>query len=222
MTLKSLVRFGAGIAWQLISRVILFVFFGVLINWVFFFLLPDMCSIEGEGLGWMTYMREVASQCTISFIVGFLFLIAFPIAFVFLGYKYSIQNAIHYSYVKNKDTFYHYLSNRMLSFVETKQSGDSNALQLAGNFLEKLDNVPWVMRTVIGFFKDKIPFVEVLEKMSAKVDITPENSEAVALQLAQDADEYIEDELLKPDLTLVWVLLGISVVLFALVKFFLA
>ncbi len=88
--------------------------------------------------------------------------------------------------------------------------------------MEKLENVPWVMRTVIVYFKDKIPFADVLEKMSAKMDITPENSEAVALQLAQDADGYIEDELLKPNLTLVWMLMGLSVVLFALTHFLLA
>ncbi len=117
MTLKHLVRFAGGIAWQLISRVMLFIFLGVVINWVLFFLLPDMCSLSGEGMGWLAYLKEIASQCTISFIIGFLFLIAFPFAFVFLGYKYSIQNAIHYSYVKNKSTFYQYLSNRMLSFV---------------------------------------------------------------------------------------------------------
>jgi len=218
MAFKSLVRFGAGIAWQVVSRIIFFTFIGVLINWVLFFMLPDMCNLSSEDLAWGTYLQELASQCTVGFIVGLLFLIGFPAAYIFLGYKYSFQNAIHYAYVKNKSTFYDYISDKMLSFVADKQSGSTSALQLAGNFLEKLDNVPWVMRVVINFLKDKIPFVEVLEKMNVDMDITPENSTEVANRLAQDADEYIEDELLKPDMTLVWLLMGINAAIFAFVK----
>ncbi|MGB0931804.1 MAG: hypothetical protein ACPGVB_13565, partial [Chitinophagales bacterium] len=200
---------------------VFFVFFGVFMNWVLFLFLPDLCNISREGLSLFPYLTKVASDCTLGFIVGLLFLVGFPAGFVFLGYKYSLQNAIQYSYVKNKDTFYKYFSTKMLSFVEKKQSGNAGVMQLAGNFLEKLDNVPWAMRAVINFFKDKIPFVELLEKISVNTEISADNSEEVANRLAQDADTYIKDELLKPDTTLIWGLVLINVGLFVLLKWIL-
>ena len=221
MALKSLIRFGAGITWRVVSRILFFIFMGIVINWVLFFFLPDMCDLEqSQQGGMMSYVKELISDCFFSFAVGVLFLIGFPLGYVFLGYKQGLQGGIYYAYVQNKATFYKYISDRMLSFVENKQAGNKSVVQIAGNFLEKLDNVPFVMRWIIGFLKDKIPFVEVLEKMSADIEITPENSEEVAFRLAKDADTYIEDELLKPDLALVWLLIGINVGLFVLVKMF--
>ncbi|MEZ4888900.1 MAG: hypothetical protein R3E32_29510 [Chitinophagales bacterium] len=219
MALTSIIRFGVGITWKVVSRIIFFTFLGVVINWVLFFMLPDMCDLQQSQQGGMiAYFQELISHCFLAFAIGVSFLVLFPIAYIFLSYKQSLQSAIYYVYVKNKETFYKYISDRMLSFVEKKKTGDKSVVQLAGNFLEKLDNVPFVMRWIIGFLKDKIPFVEVLEKMNVDVEITPENSEAVAMRLAHDADQYIEDELLKPDLTLVWLLIGINIGVFALVK----
>ncbi len=219
MALKSLIRFGVGITWQVVSRILFFTFLGVVFNWVLFFFLPDMCDLQqSQQGGMMAYVEELISDCFFSFAIGLVFLLGFPIAYIFLSYKQSLQGGIYYAYVKNKATFYKYISDRMLAFVENKQTGNKSVVQLAGNFLEKLDNVPFVMRWIIRFLKDKIPFVEVLEKMSADIEITPDNSEEVAFRLAKDADTYIEDELLKPDLTLVWLLIGINVGVFVLVK----
>lgn len=221
MALKSLIRFGAGITWRVVSRILFFIFMGIVLNWVLFFFLPDMCDLQqSQGSGWTSYMQELISDCFFSFALGVLFIVGFPLAYIFLGYKQGLQGGIYYAYVKNKATFYKYISDRMLSFVENKQTGNTSVVQIAGNFLEKLDNMPFVMRWIVRFLKDKIPFVEVLEKMSADIDITPENSEEVAFRLAKDADTYIEDELLKPDLVLVWLLIGINIGLFVLVKSF--
>lgn len=215
----SLVKFVFKTTFKAFSRVALMVIFGIVLNLILLFFLPDMCSLDKGDASLMEYVGNVASGCTPALIFGLLFAIGFPFAYFFLAQKFGVQSAIHYAYVENKPYFYQYFTDKMMSHVAKKQANSSAGLmEITGKFLTKLNDVPFIFRIIINFLKDKIPFLEVIEKISNQIDISPNaNVQEVAQKLATEADVYVQDELLRPSLWLFWIVLAVNLGVFGLV-----
>ncbi len=192
--LSSIVGFVISTSWVGISRLVFIILGGFLMNLAFLFFLPDVCPGEASRCGW-------------SYLLGALFLLGFPILYFFLGQKYAIQKVIHHAYVKNKANFYEYFTKKMTHYIQKKKDDPNEPdswLDLATNFLDKLDDVPWLLRIVIRFIKARIPFTEVMTKISKDVDLENKSVSQAAVEIAQEADEYIEDDLLEPGSMLLW------------------
>ncbi len=218
----SVLRFAAKGTWLAVSRVLFFAIAGLVLNIVLFWYLPDMCDLTRGDLSLGQYMGGIATNCTAAFVVGILLIPVFPALYAFLGYKYAIQKTIHYAYVENKDTFYEYTVNRLVDFIDNNQSaskGVLGAVGLADRFFDKLDNMPFVLKNVMKVIKKVVPFVEIENKINEEEKITDDNQTQVAARLAAEADTYVQDELLKPDLTLMLVVLFINLLTFGVAMF---
>jgi len=224
-SIGSVLRFAASLTWIAFSRISLFVLFGFILNIILFWYLPDMCDLTGAASGWWAYMTELATNCTFAFVISLLFMPLLPIAYGFLGYKYAIQKGVHYAYVQNKDTFYRYTTNKLVNFIDKNAAmskGMVGAVGLAGKFMHKMDGMPFFFRKVMQVLSKVVPFVDIVDRINNDLELSASNESAIASRLANEADTYIQDELLQPDLTLFWILVGVNAVFFGLIMFFFA
>lgn len=225
-SVRSFLGFVIGTTWVGISRFIFFVTFGVIVNLVLIYFLPDMCdAVRGNEESFWKYLVSTASGCTFSFVMIALFAIGFPMLYIVLGYKYAFKRILQHAYVKNKDVFYEYFTERLTSFIAKKQAKDNttnSVITLAGRFLQKLNNMPFVLRWVVSFLKDKIPFGSIIEKVALETDLSANSKATVsdtAKKIALEADTYVKDDLLAPDFTLPMILLSVNIIVLVILLF---
>lgn len=144
MKTASLLAFAGATTWKFVSRLIAFIIFGIVLNIILFVLLPKSCPLAADAT-----LGEKLSQCTLSVLLGVLFLVGFPILYAILGYKSAIQNALYHVYVQNKDLFFNYLSEKFFAKLsnQTLEKID-NINTVSQRFFDKLDNLPFVFRNV--------------------------------------------------------------------------
>lgn len=214
-SIRSFLSFVIGTTWVGISRFIFFVSCGIIVNLIIIYFLPDMCATEGEEV--KGFMKKLTSGCPIYYVMMAIFAIGFPILYIALGSKYAFKRILQHAYVKNKDVFYEYFTDRLTSFItkqKEKNQTTSSILDLVTLFLKKLNNMPIVLKWVVRFLKDKIPFGPIIEKVALESDLSAKSDASVsntAKKIAASADTYVKDDLLAPDLTLPMILLGINV-----------
>ena len=140
-------KFAARTTFAALSRVAFIVILGIVINLVAFYCLPNMCDLPDVGSA-----GESLFGCTLALIVGLVLLLAFPLAYLFVAYKYGFQKALHFAYVQNKMHFYEYFSVKMTAFTDSaKDDKSGNFISTAGKFLDKLHDVPFLFRFIINF-----------------------------------------------------------------------
>lgn len=210
---KNTLKFAAGASWTFTRSLVGFTLFGLILNVLFFFLLPDRCDLAGADLGYLV------SNCLGALLIMLLFLPLFPIVYGLLGYKYAIQKTLQFGYVKNRRFFYEYLMQRFMVFVQKYSGGNlASVASLADRFFDRLEGLPFALQIIVRTVKKFVPIADIVARVSEQSNIDEQNKEAVALKIADEADRYLKDELLQPDMTLHYILLVINVLTFAFFK----
>ena len=208
----SVLKFVARIGWVFASSILGFALFGLLLNIVFFLFLPDRCAVQGS-------VGAVLADCTDAVLIGVLFLPLFPILYGILGYKFAIQRSLHFGYVQNRDFLFRYIIDRFAAFAQKYAGGSiAGATSIASRFVDKLDNLPLVLRLVVGAIKKVVPMADLLDHINPNELNNLNDRGAVAAHLAKETDRYLKTELLQPDTTLPKILLVINVLVFVLFK----
>lgn len=213
----SLLGFALGTTRRFVGRIALFVIGSVVLNIVLFILLPTRCPLS-SGVGF----AQIFAECSMSVLIGALFLVGFPIIYALLGYKNAIQNTLHYAYTQNKDVFFEYITDKFLGKINMGSkaaAGIVNVADFSKRFFDKLDNLPFVFRAIVGVLKKIIPFAEIVTKVAQQNDLETGNRQLIAGNIAREADTYLKTDLLQPDWTLPGVLFVINMGVFALLKF---
>lgn len=212
--IKNTFKFAAGVSWTFTRSLVGFILFGLILNIILFFLLPDRCDLKGAEFSYL------ASNCLGALLIMLLFLPLFPILYGLLGYKYAIQKTLQFGYVKNRRFFYEYLMQRFMVFVNKYSGGNlAGAASLADRFFDRLEGLPFVLKTIVRTVKKFVPIADIVARVSMQDNnINEQNKEEVALKIADEADRYLKDELLQPDMTLPYLLVGINLGMFALFK----
>lgn len=211
-----IVKFAAKTTFVAISRVVLIIVLGIVLNLTLLFLLPDMCNLTRGEAGLMDYIGQIAQGCSGTLIFGLLFILFFPILYYFIAQKYGVQKALQYAYVQNKNFFYEYFASKVTGIIANKKLPQNTWVSATARLLDKMDNVPFIFRWILGFLKDKIPFASIIEKIVAKTDLSNLPPKEAAVKIATEADQYVEDELLQPDPTLFIILIILNLGVFGL------
>lgn len=216
MKTASLLAFAGATTWKFVSRLIAFIIFGIVLNIILFVLLPKSCPLAADAT-----LGEKLSQCTLSVLLGVLFLVGFPILYAILGYKSAIQNALYHVYVQNKDLFFNYLSEKFFAKLsnQTLEKID-NINTVSQRFFDKLDNLPFVFRNVVRILQKIVPFADIVSE-SVKDTSLPDldNRQKLAANLSRRTDAIVGETFLEPSWTLPIILIVANLLLFGLVKF---
>ncbi len=218
--ISSLIKFAAGVTWIAVSRVLFFFIFGLLLNVVLWWNLPDLCNTSDPDV----HMVAKTTACSFSFVISVLFLLVFPVLYLVLGYRHSIWSTARHVYSDQKEKLFRYTTNRFVRFKEkseTETNGkedeaeNGHLLQLATNFFDKLDGMPFVFRGVMSLLKRFVPFADIVDKISQEVDLSNESNEKdFASRLSAAADDYVKEDILNPGWIWPLVLLLINAGLF--------
>lgn len=214
---KNILQTGLQSTWAYTSRLVGIVALGILLNIIFFFLIPDRCQLSLDK----SYIY-VLKNCFPAFVIGLLFLVGFPIAYFFVAQQYAIQKVIETVYIKHKDEFYEYLTDNLIKFTNNNKSlaGSLQAGNVLHSFFKKLDNLPFIFRIVVKYLSKKIPLIEIAEQVSQQANFTQGNTQAAAKQLSDKAQSHISDELLNANKLWLILLLIFNIMVFIAVKIF--
>lgn len=217
--ISSILRFAGKTFWIGIRNILGFALMGFIVNLILLMYLPNICELT-DATSMFSFSN--IGNCTGLLVVSLLFLIIFPIAYIYLGYKYAIQSTIHRVYVKNKGWFYDLIVERLFQFLGNKTTSKvlnaADAGSWISGFFEQLDKVPRSFRLVINTLKPIVPFVEIAKQISTNAQLSLEegNSSEFTKEFSDAADAFVEDELLQPDLTLPIALLIINLGVFGI------
>ncbi|OWY18901.1 hypothetical protein C7N43_26400 [Sphingobacteriales bacterium UPWRP_1] len=204
--IANLLKFAAKTSWLAITRLLFFGAGGFLLNLALFLLLPNLCVNTGTSI------------CAWRIAAAALLLLAFPVLYLLVGYKYTIQKVIHFAYVENKDFFYRYTVNKLADFLDrNKTTGNmvTGGAKLIVRFFDKLDNMPFAIRAVLRFISSLVPLADIVERATKEETITPDNEGKLAARIAEETDKFIGTQLLEPGLTLPALVLGANLAVFA-------
>lgn len=210
--ISSVLKFTANTGWVFARSILGFTLLGLILNIVFFFLLPDRCAVQGS-------VGAIISDCADAVLIGLLFIPIFPILYGILGYRLALQRTIHFAYVQNRENLFNYVIDRFVGFVQ-KNAGNSvtNAGSLATRFFNQLDNLPFALRAIMKVIKKIVPMADIFDNINTQQILTATNRTEVVAQISAQTDQYLKNELLNPDTTLPKILVLINILLFALLK----
>lgn len=211
--ISSVLKFTARIGWIFSGSLAGFTLFGLILNILFFCLLPDRCATH-QNVG------AILSDCFDAVLVGLVFLPIFPILYAILGYRLAIQRSIYFAYTHNRDFLFRYIIDRFASFIQKNAGGAmANVGGLANQFFSQLDKLPLVWRGIINMLKNIIPMADIFDKIDLqKISSSTTNRDEIAKNIALEADNYLKSELLAPDKTMPLILISINTLLFVLLK----
>lgn len=210
--ISSALKFAARTSWVFVSSLSGFTLFGLVLNIVLFFLLPDRCAVQGS-------LGAIIADCADAVLIGLLFLPILPILYAILGYRFAIQRTLHFGYVQNREFFFRYLIDRFVNFAQKYAGGGiANATGLATRFLDHLDDLPFAIRAIVRVVKKFVPMADLLDRVNATQLIDANNRDTIAAQIATEADHYLKNELLYPDTTLPKILVAANLIAFVLLR----
>jgi hypothetical protein len=210
---SSALKFTARTGWVFAGTLLGFTLFGLVLNLVFFFLLPDRCAIQGS-------VGAIISDCADAVLIGLLFLPIFPILYGILAYRLAIQRSVHFAYVQNRESLLRYVIDKFVGFAQ-KHGGNSvaNVGSMASNFFNRLDNLPFALRSIIGVLKKVVPMADIFDKIDVQqIAAATTNRDELVSKVSAETDRYLKSELLDPDTTLPTILVAANILLFVLLK----
>lgn len=156
--------------------------------------------------------------------------IAFPALFFIFGKKHGVKKAIRYVVGDNREFIMEYTVDRLLDHLKRKTGvadrvdaaiSKSKLIAHLPEYLAKLENMPRPMRLVYRLLMQKIDFGGMLTKIveEQQGDENAEiNFDAIAAAAKERTADLLEEKLLAPDLKWFWILSGINLALFVIVK----
>jgi hypothetical protein len=237
----KIVKTVAKCSFYIASRAIGFGFFALALNIILLvFLSPEMAfvfqkmgNVHMDGGGPVVaviflFVLIIALWPITLMVLGFG--VAFPVLYFIFGKKHGARKAIRYVVGDNREFIMEYTVDRLVDHVKKKTGvadrvdaaiSKSKIIVLLPEYLAKLENMPGPMRLVYRLLMVKIDFGGMLTKLigEQRGDENAEiNFDALASAAKERTADLLEEKLLVPDLKWFWILSGINIALFVIVK----
>ncbi len=210
MSIKSLSVKAAKIGTAIIFKILFYLAVGLLINWIFGFVV--LWSVEDRSL---------------KLILMAVFFLGFPLVYAWKARGYAISEGLEEVYERSGDLLKGVVDRITGSVVEKHEKMGANtgiatsvfsgAVSLAKN----AERLPRPIRWIIDFFLHRLPLHESLEKISQEVEFKTENMDLIKSRVFASVDEFITEDLLNTGKLWFWILLAINFLTIALTWFFL-
>jgi hypothetical protein len=155
------------------------------------------------------------------------FLVAFPVLYFIAGKKQGMQTALYKIIAENKGFMVQYICDHVFKKMTNTQKwldsiNQSGLKQTLNNFLpkylKKLDDMPYPMRLLVRFFLKKVDLFGMITTTIENKEIKDLNIDSISEGIAQKANAMIDQKFLKMNSNGLWMLLGINLVIFTLIK----
>ncbi|MBF0225332.1 MAG: hypothetical protein HQK76_07740 [Desulfobacterales bacterium] len=210
-TANTLLKQSMSITYTVISTIIVFFIFGIIINiFSLIFLYGEIKILLFEG--------SVVSNIIGIFII-FLFLFFLPFVYLFFGKKHGIQKAVLKIISQKKSFITEYLLDKLFERINNKENIRKKINEIIPLYFEKINNMPLIMRIIFNFLARYINFIDII-KSSVDEQSEEENfdmkkfSQSVSVKV----NEALDDKFFSTDLTWLWILMFINIFIVILVK----
>jgi hypothetical protein len=165
------IKIAAKAAFYVVSTVVIYSIFGLLLNISAFFLfwmmlVADVGGTELTVMGTITaFFKPLLSWQGIAAIFSFIFVC--PLAYFLIGKKQGVLKAVHYAINEDKLFISNYLLDKFAEYSvanKKKRNLESNST-LYDNYLSKLNKLPFAMRWMIRYVAATIGIEKFLESI---------------------------------------------------------
>ncbi len=233
----KILKTAARASFKIVSKALIFGFFGLFLNIVYLvFLFPEMGAIlnrmggipaaNAGGIGAMITLPVMVIEAWPVTLLVLGFSGGFPMAYLVLGKKHGVTQALHDIIGENREFIAVYFIDRLLESVRKisgvgEQTGTAvsrlKAVEHLPVYLKKLDTMPRPLPMVYRLVISRIDFGGMLTKILEHGE--DELNLEVLSDIAHDkVGDYISDNAFVPDLRWFWILLGANTALFVLLK----
>jgi hypothetical protein len=230
MDLKRLLILSAKATFHVVSRTAFFTALGVVLNLCFLLmLLPDLRELGHEpGSAPAAHAGPVGAVLAVVVVWGpgllliLAFVLALPACYFVLGQKHGLRGALLLAVGEHKSTAVTYLVERLFAFIRERphwvQRINDSGLRATLNevlpvYLEKLDNLPSVMRRLFRLLVGRVDFRGLLLKVVETHHIEQLDVERMSAATIEEVDAFLDERFFQASLTWLWVLLGLNTAL---------
>jgi hypothetical protein len=180
-----------------------------------------------------TALVYLTSSPQVSFLwrlLGYLFILLFfflfPIFYLWVSWVWGIAYAVHYILTKSIEGFVDYFVEKFLDFVfkhkaikEKIEHGLTRSLlfETLPNYLEKLPNLPWLLRPVVHLLIKKLNLQDVFT-LAVQKNEDQINKEGIAQKLSEQIKGKLPEVIKTPSLVPFFFVLGGNLLLFVMIQ----
>ncbi|WP_232380571.1 hypothetical protein [Leptospira ainlahdjerensis] len=218
-----------------------FTLIGIILNWILLaFLFPEMKALSSD-LGGLPIARAGGIGAAIALVVIVIelwpvtlivlgFGIVFPGLHFLFGKKYAVTKSLYGMLGDNRGIISEYLSERLEESIRKKAETDNTKgknfsiaqqIQNLPYYLTKLESLPFPLTALVSKLAQKLKVETLLKEISAKIpDSENPNSEDLQNAIKKTIDFAILETITSPSFQWFFILNGINVGLFLILKIF--
>lgn len=229
-TLKTV----AGYGFRIISRIALITLSGAFLNMLFLiFSYSEMrtllhteaaSSADGGGISGffiLIYTYLALNWKLLLFISMYFFF--FPLAYFLTAKSVVISSTVKKIVAENKDFIIEYIVRKLFDRLDSvtgwkDRTDKSSTIKIINEylpkFLKKLDGIPFIIKMIVRFFLERIPFHEVFTSIvseEGKIELSPES---VSAKLSEVLNDKLDETVFSSNYNPVFIVAGINLVIF--------
>ena len=226
-----ILKTGAKASFYILTRMIGFGLFGLMLNAIMLFLLRPEMGIIADRVG---PVRMDAGGGAMAVIILFVLVVAywpitlmvlgfgicFPALYFVLGQKHGIKKAIHYIISDNREFIMEYTVDRLWDHA-ARQSGIQGKVdatlsgpvvrEILPRYLKRLDNMPRPLRRAARLVIARIDLAGIVTKIiEQKGEDRPLDFNTLASAVKEKASAAVEEKFFAPNLVWFWILSSVN------------
>lgn len=238
MKILEILKVVSKIVFIVVSRSVLFTAAGILIGLIFLaFLYPEMLATfsrvasmpvaRAGGAGAVIALIFLVFQMWPAWLMILVMGFGFPALYFFFGHKHAIASAIRYLVVSQSPFVLSYLVERLSAYfrsrpelVEKLRNNDATyfAREVLPRYLQKLDNMPFLVRLVFLKLLAKIHLRGILEKVVENRALLEGDSEVIQNEAVAKGKDLFDSRLPAPSLRWLMILAIVNAAAFTAFK----
>ncbi|MBL8993697.1 MAG: hypothetical protein JNM63_10175 [Spirochaetia bacterium] len=238
MKIVEILKVVSRIIFIVVSRSVVFTAAGILINLILLtFLYPEMVATfshvasmpvaRAGGAGAVIALVFIIFQMWPAWLMLAVLGLGFPALYFFFGHKHAIASALRYLVVSQSPFVLSYLVERLAAFVRSKpefveklRNNDVTyfAREVLPRYLQKLDNMPLLVRVVFRKLLEKIHLRGILEKIVENRALLEGDSEQIQNEAVAKGKDLFDARLPAPSLRWFSILVIVDAAVFTAFK----
>jgi hypothetical protein len=212
--------------WAVVRSMLVYGITGTLASWV-------MLYFIGEQLvawGWRIVKQMQGDLALLGVLpplfIGLLFFLGFPFAYVSIGQRIGLQQALAFVYGRHGPELMHYIAERLVERVRptlarAAQTSKSDTVhRLVIDYTQQLDDMPQPLRLVMRRVAKRTDFARIAGHAMLSDDGQLADTPVIATRISAALRERVEP-LVRPSSTAFWAVLGGEVAIFVACKLWL-
>ncbi len=211
MRIKKLPIQAAKIGGAIIFKILFYLFIGVIINWIFGFVVLWDVGDEQSG---------------VKILLMLVFFLLFPAIYAWKARGYAITEGLSKIYNQSSGLLEGIVDSITRKVIEgqeklsTKSGITSSVFSGAVGMVQKSERLPRPIRWVVDLFLNRIPLKESLDKIGEEMELTSANMDKIQPRVFQAVDDFIKEDLLDTGKMWFWTLLAINIIAITLTWYF--